>query len=58
VSGRVTSLGPLPLKSACGGNFEVEGIDFDERDATLRVVVISPSICAAIDSKTWRLRQT
>jgi hypothetical protein len=58
VPGRVTSLGQLPLKSACGGNFEVEGIDFDERDATLRVVVISPSICAAIDSKTWRLRQT
>jgi hypothetical protein len=57
VTGHVTSLGQLPLQSACGGSFEAEGIDFDERDATLRVVVVSPSVCAAFDSKTWRLRQ-
>ncbi|MEC3974716.1 hypothetical protein [Amycolatopsis sp. H20-H5] len=57
VTGHVTSLGQLPLQSGCSGNFEVEGIDFDERDATLRVVVMSPSICIAFDSKTWRFRQ-
>ncbi|MFD8499982.1 hypothetical protein [Amycolatopsis sp. NPDC059657] len=57
VTGHVTSLGQLPLQSGCGGNFEVEGIDFDERDGTLRVIVMSPSICIAFDSKTWRFRQ-
>jgi hypothetical protein len=57
VAGHVTSLGQLPLQSACGGNFEVEGIDFDERDNTLRVVVMSPSVCVAFDSKTWRFHQ-
>ncbi|SDY31315.1 hypothetical protein SAMN05421504_105124 [Amycolatopsis xylanica] len=57
VTGHVTSLGQLPLQSGCGGNFEVEGIDFDERDGTLRVIVMSPSICIAFDSKTWRFGQ-
>lgn len=57
VVGRVTALGQLPLRSACSGEFEAEGIDFDERDGTLRVVVLSPSICVAFDSKTWRLRR-
>lgn len=57
VTGHVTSLGQLPLKSGCSGNFETEGIDFDERDNTLRVIVMSPSICIAFDSKTWRFRQ-
>ncbi|QWF83574.1 hypothetical protein [Amycolatopsis sp. CA-230715] len=56
VTGKVRSLGQLPLESACGGDFEAEGIDYDERDGTLRVVVVSPGICAAIDSKTWRFR--
>ncbi|WP_020671851.1 hypothetical protein [Amycolatopsis nigrescens] len=55
--GKVTSLGQLPLESSCGGEFEAEGIDFDERDGTLRVVVLSPGVCVAFDSKTWRLRQ-
>lgn len=54
VVGRVTSLGQLPLQSGCSGSFEVEGIDYDERDGTLRVVVMSPSICILFDSKTWR----
>ncbi|WP_406629326.1 hypothetical protein [Amycolatopsis sp. WGS_07] len=58
VTGHVTSLGQLPLESGCSGNFEVEGIDYDERDGgTLRVVVMSPSVCIAFDSKTWRFRQ-
>ncbi|MEV7041944.1 hypothetical protein [Amycolatopsis sp. NPDC051061] len=57
VAGHVTSLGQLPLRSGCSGNFEVEGIDFDERDATLRVIVMSPSICILFDSMTYRFRQ-
>lgn len=57
VPGRVTALGQLPLESGCSGEFEAEGIDFDERDATLRVVVLSPGICIAFDSKTWRFRR-
>ncbi|MET0237954.1 MAG: hypothetical protein ABW224_25165 [Kibdelosporangium sp.] len=57
VVGRVTALGALPQESGCGGNFEAEGIDYDERDGTLRVIVMSPSICILFDSKTWRLRK-
>ncbi|OLF16965.1 hypothetical protein [Actinophytocola xanthii] len=57
VPGRVTALGQLPLRSACRGEFEAEGIDHDERDGTLRVVVLSPGVCVAFDSKTWRLRR-
>ncbi|MEU0797271.1 hypothetical protein ABZ342_45025 [Amycolatopsis sp. NPDC005961] len=57
VAGHVTSLGQLPLRSGCSGNFEVEGIDFDERDSTLRVIVMSPSICILFDSMTYRFKQ-
>ncbi|MBB4684812.1 hypothetical protein [Amycolatopsis jiangsuensis] len=57
VDGHVTSLGQLPLESSCDGDFETEGIDFDERDGTLRVVVVSPGVCVAVDSKTWRFQQ-
>ncbi|MEU4195640.1 hypothetical protein AB0E69_27320 [Kribbella sp. NPDC026611] len=57
VTGHVTSLGQLPLKSGCSGEFEVEGIDYYEPDATLRVVVMSPSICVGIDSKTYRFQR-
>ncbi|VVJ16998.1 Secreted protein [Amycolatopsis camponoti] len=57
VAGHVTSLGQLPLRSGCSGNFEVEGIDFDERDNTLRVIVMSPSICILFDSMTYRFKQ-
>ncbi|WP_199199225.1 hypothetical protein [Amycolatopsis sp. CA-128772] len=46
----------VPLRSGCSGSFEVEGIDFDERDNTLRVVVMAPSICILWDSKTYRFR--
>jgi hypothetical protein len=58
VAGHVSALGQLPLDSACSGSFEVEGIDYDGRDGTLRVVVMSPGICVAFDSKTWRFRRT
>ncbi|MCK2239576.1 MULTISPECIES: hypothetical protein [unclassified Crossiella] len=57
VRGVVRELGQLPLQSGCSGSFEVEGIDYDFRDGTLRVVVLSPSICVAFDSKTWRFRR-
>jgi hypothetical protein len=57
VAGAVTLLGQLPLQSGCSGNFEAEGIDYDERDGTLRVVVLSPSVCVAFDSKTWRFQR-
>nr|WP_229698703.1 hypothetical protein [Wenjunlia tyrosinilytica] len=54
VTGHVTALRQLPLRSGCSGSFEAEGIDYDRRSGTLRVIVVSPSICAAFDSKTWR----
>ncbi|WP_410792638.1 hypothetical protein [Kribbella sp. C-35] len=57
VTGHVTSLGQLPLQSSCSGDFEVEGIDYFENDGTLRVIVMSPSICIGIDSKTYRFRR-
>ncbi|WP_410620390.1 hypothetical protein [Amycolatopsis sp. cmx-8-4] len=57
VAGHVTSLGQLPLRSGCSGTFEVEGLDFDERDNTLRVIVMSPSICIVFDSMTYRFKQ-
>ena len=58
VTGTVSSLGQLPLDSGCDGDFETEGIDYDDADGTLRVVVLSPSVCVATDSKTWRLRRS
>jgi hypothetical protein len=57
VTGHVTSLGQLPLKSGCTGNFEVEGIDYFEPDGTLRVIVLSPGICITTDSKTYRFQR-
>ncbi|GAB3482480.1 hypothetical protein [Amycolatopsis cihanbeyliensis] len=54
VTARVSALGQLPLESACSGEFETEGIDYDPREATLRVVVLSPGFCLLTDSKTWR----
>jgi hypothetical protein len=57
VTGHVTALRPLPQSSACSGTFEVEGIDYQAADGTLRVIVMSPSICVVIDSKTWRFKQ-
>ncbi|MEV7687029.1 hypothetical protein ACFW1F_27835 [Streptomyces bungoensis] len=54
VSGHVTALRRLPLRSACSGSFEVEGIDYDRRTGTLRVIVVSPGFCVLTDSKTYK----
>ncbi|MBQ0826828.1 hypothetical protein [Streptomyces tagetis] len=54
VTGRVTALRQLPLRSACSGSFEAEGIDYDRRTGTLRVIVVSPGFCVLTDSKTYR----
>lgn len=54
VSGHVTALRQLPLRSSCSGTFEAEGIDYDRRTGTLRVVVVSPGFCVLTDSKTYR----
>lgn len=54
VSGHVTALRRLPLRSSCSGGFEVEGIDYDRRSGTLRVIVISPGFCVLTDSKTYK----
>jgi hypothetical protein len=55
VTGRVTALRQLPLRSACSGAFEAEGVDYDRRTGTLRVIVVSPGFCVLTDSKTYRL---
>ncbi|WP_395575215.1 hypothetical protein [Streptomyces sp. BK79] len=55
VTGRVTALRQLPLRSACSGDFEAEGIDYDRRTGTLRVIVVSPGFCVLTDSRTYRL---
>ncbi|PZT70119.1 hypothetical protein DN402_31120 [Streptomyces sp. SW4] len=55
VAGRVTALRQLPLRSACRGGFEAEGVDYDRRTGTLRVVVLSPGFCLLTDSRTYRL---
>jgi len=47
----------LPLTSACTSSFETEGIDYDRRDGTLRVIVMSLGFCVLFDSKTWRFRR-
>jgi hypothetical protein len=54
VTGHVTALRQLPLRSACSGTFETEGIDYDRRTGTLRVIVVSPGFCVLTDSKTYR----
>ncbi|MFI2435833.1 hypothetical protein [Streptomyces sp. NPDC018693] len=54
VSGRVTALRQLPLRSGCSGSFETEGVDYDRRTGTLRVIVLSPGFCVLTDSKTYR----
>ncbi|MEU9590995.1 hypothetical protein ACGF7W_27940 [Streptomyces sp. NPDC048219] len=55
VTGRVTALRQLPLRSACSGGFEAEGVDYDRRTGTLRVIVVSPGFCVLTDSRTYRL---
>ncbi|MGV9284062.1 hypothetical protein [Streptomyces sp. NPDC003730] len=54
VTGHVTALRQLPLRSACSGGFETEGVDYDRRTGTLRVIVVSPGFCVLTDSKTYR----
>ncbi|MGW2613753.1 hypothetical protein [Streptomyces sp. NPDC001500] len=54
VTGHVTALRQLPLRSSCSGSFEAEGVDYDRRSGTLRVVVVSPGFCVLTDSKTYR----
>ncbi|MEX3100743.1 MULTISPECIES: hypothetical protein [unclassified Streptomyces] len=58
VSGRVTALRQLPLRSGCTGSFETEGIDYDRRSGVLRVIVISPGFCVLTDSKTYRFTRS
>lgn len=54
VSGHVTALRQLPLRSSCSGGFEAEGIDYDRRTGVLRVIVVSPGFCVLTDSKTYK----
>ncbi|CCK32456.1 secreted protein [Streptomyces davaonensis JCM 4913] len=58
VTGRVTALRQLPLRSGCSGTFETEGIDYDRRTGTLRVIVLSPGFCVLTDSKTYRFTRS
>ena len=53
VTGHVTALRQLPLRSSCSGSFEAEGVDYDRRSGTLRVIVVSPGFCVLTDSKTY-----
>ncbi|GAB2885709.1 hypothetical protein [Streptomyces mayteni] len=54
VSGHVTALRQLPLRSGCSGAFETQGVDYDRRTGTLRVIVMSPGFCVLTDSMTYR----
>ncbi|UCM86553.1 hypothetical protein [Streptomyces marincola] len=54
VSGQVTALRQLPLRSGCSGAFEAQGVDYDRRSGTLRVIVMSPGFCVLTDSMTYR----
>ncbi|MFJ1730490.1 hypothetical protein [Streptomyces sp. NPDC088254] len=58
VTGRVAALRQLPLRSGCSGTFETEGVDYDRRSGTLRVIVVSPGFCVLTDSKTYRFTRS
>jgi hypothetical protein len=58
VTGHVTALRQLPLRSSCSGTFEAEGIDYDRRTGTLRVIVVSPGFCVLTDSRTYRFTRS
>jgi hypothetical protein len=58
VTGHVTALRQLPLRSSCSGTFETEGIDFDRRTGILRVIVVSPGFCVLTDSKTYKFSRS
>jgi hypothetical protein len=45
VTAKVTSLGQIPLASACTGTYTVEGVDYDTVTGDLRVEVDAPSPC-------------
>ncbi|MFE2074484.1 hypothetical protein ACFXAN_16720, partial [Streptomyces misionensis] len=45
---------PRPRRPPCQGSFEAEGIDYDRRTGTLRVIVVSPGVCVLTDSKTYK----
>ncbi|GAB2597274.1 hypothetical protein GCM10027168_32670 [Streptomyces capparidis] len=57
VTGRVTSLGPLPERSACTGAFEAEGVDYDPATRTLRAQMIQPGVCA-VSTTVYAYRPT
>ncbi|MFG2264194.1 hypothetical protein [Streptomyces sp. NPDC048720] len=54
VTGHVTALRQMPLRSSCSGAFEAEGVDYDRRTGVLRVIVVSPGFCVLTDSKTYK----
>ncbi|MFF7972400.1 hypothetical protein [Streptomyces sp. NPDC007905] len=58
VTGHVTALRQLPLRSSCSGTFEAEGIDYDRRTGVLRVIVVSPGFCVLTDSKTYKFSRS
>ncbi|WP_234539949.1 hypothetical protein [Streptomyces shenzhenensis] len=58
VTGHVTALRQLPLRSSCSGSFEAEGIDYDRRTGTLRVIVMSPGFCVLTDGKTYKFTRS
>ncbi|GHE99521.1 hypothetical protein E5082_09135 [Streptomyces griseoluteus] len=58
VSGHVTALRQLPLRSSCSGSFEAEGVDYDRRSGILRVIVVSPGFCVITDSKTYKFSRS
>lgn len=60
VTGRVTTLGPLPQHSLCSGTYEAEGLDYDGPTGDLRVVVNPPPLCGdgVTDVYTFRESQT
>jgi hypothetical protein len=55
VTGHVSVLGALPLRSPCTGTFEAEGLDYDHRTGILRVEVIQPGLCIAFTT-VWEFR--
>lgn len=58
VTGHVTSLGELPMKSTCNGTYETEGIDYYAPTQTLRVEVIPPPICGDLVTTVYKFQPT
>lgn len=52
-AGRVTRDFDVPKRSACGGGYEVEGIDYDVHRKVLSVGIIDPSPCL-LNTKVFR----